>query len=265
MVALVRPGRCHPLDEHRQAAREMLVDEQLASAEVVDAAQQAAGDALRRFGDYLTENQIVSPEELAAAQAQRAQPLQKLGEALVELGYLTEAELEEALAIEARDRSAAGVILADMGVVDAEIVNAVMARKLGIPYVNLKDFRIPPAVLKRIPAAAAPASTPSGRRSGQCARRRGREPDGHGEARGPALRRRDEASSGDGLRRRHPRCARARTAWRVRGVAAAPRKAADVRSISEITHRALPTSRTPTWTNSSPSRTTARSSSSSTR
>ena len=60
--ALVRPGRCHPLDEHRQAAREMLVDGQLASAEVVDAAlskQQAMRS--RRFGDYLTEHQIVSP------------------------------------------------------------------------------------------------------------------------------------------------------------------------------------------------------------
>ena len=42
-----------------------------------------------------------------------------------------------------------------MGVVDAEVVNAVMAKKLGIPFVNLKNFRIPPGVLKRVPAAAA--------------------------------------------------------------------------------------------------------------
>jgi type II secretory ATPase GspE/PulE/Tfp pilus assembly ATPase PilB-like protein len=137
---------------------EMLVDEKLASAEVVDAAlskQQAM--RTRRFGDYLTENQIVSTEQLAAAlKQQRMQPIQKLGETLVELGYLTEAELEEALAIEARDRSVPlGQILSDMGVVDIEVVNAVMAKKLGIPFVSLKDFRIPPQVLKRIPAAAA--------------------------------------------------------------------------------------------------------------
>jgi type II secretory ATPase GspE/PulE/Tfp pilus assembly ATPase PilB-like protein len=137
---------------------EMLVDEKLASAEAVDAAlskQQAM--RARRFGDYLTEHQIVSPEQLATAlKQQRAQPMQKLGESLVELGYLTEAELEEALAIEARDRSVPlGQILADMGVVDAEVVNAVMARKLGIPFVSLKNFRIPPQVLKRIPAAVA--------------------------------------------------------------------------------------------------------------
>ena len=137
---------------------EMLVEERLASAEVVDAALSKQEQMRsRRFGDYLTEHQIVSPEQLAAAlKQQRAQPIQKLGETLVELGYLTEAELQEALAIEARDRSVPlGRILADMGVVDPEVVNAVMARKLGIPFVDLKNFTIPPEVLKRVPAAAA--------------------------------------------------------------------------------------------------------------
>ncbi|HEX7220385.1 MAG TPA: GspE/PulE family protein [Burkholderiales bacterium] len=137
---------------------ELLVEERLASAEVVDAAlnrQQAMRS--RRFGDYLTEHQIVSPEQLAAAlKQQRAQPIQKLGETLVELGYLTEAELQEALAIEARNRSVPlGKILSEMGVVDEEVVNAVIARKLGIPFVDLKNFTIAPEVLKRIPASAA--------------------------------------------------------------------------------------------------------------
>ena len=137
---------------------QMLVDENLASAEIVDAAlskQQAL--RTRRFGEYLTENQIVSQEQLAAAlKQQHTQPIQKLGEALVELGYLTEGELEEALAIEARDRSIPlGQILTDMGVVEADVVKGVMARKLGIPFISLKAFRIPPEVLKRIPAAVA--------------------------------------------------------------------------------------------------------------
>jgi type II secretory ATPase GspE/PulE/Tfp pilus assembly ATPase PilB-like protein len=137
---------------------EMLVEERLASAELVDEAlfkQQAMRS--RRFGDYLTENQIVSPEQLATALKQQlAQPVQKLGETLVELGYLTQAELQEALAIEARDRSVPlGKILADMGVIERDAVNAVMAKKLGIPFVNLKGFRIPPEVLRRIPAGVA--------------------------------------------------------------------------------------------------------------
>ena len=137
---------------------EMLVDEKLASSAAVEAAlskQQAL--RTRRFGEYLTENQIVSAEQLAQAlKHQRAQPVQKLGETLVELGHLSEAELREALAIEARDRSVPlGKILADMGVVEPEVLNGVIARKLGIPFVSLKTFRIPPEVLKRIPAALA--------------------------------------------------------------------------------------------------------------
>jgi len=137
---------------------EMLVDEKLASAADVGAAlEKQKSLRTRKLGEYLTANQIVSPEQLAAAlKHQSAQPVQKLGETLVELGYLTDAELQEALAIEARDRSVPlGQILADMGVLDAEVVNGVMARKLGIPFVNLRSFRVPPAVLKRLPAAVA--------------------------------------------------------------------------------------------------------------
>ena len=136
----------------------MLVDEKLASADAVGAAlEKQKSLRTRKLGEYLTANQIVSPEQLAAAlKAQSAQPVQRLGETLVAMGYLTEAELEEALAIEARDRSVPlGQILADMGVLDAEVVNGVMARKLGIPFVSLKSFRVPPAVLKRLPAAVA--------------------------------------------------------------------------------------------------------------
>jgi type II secretory ATPase GspE/PulE/Tfp pilus assembly ATPase PilB-like protein len=137
---------------------EMLVEEKLASAEAVGAAlARQKSLRTRKLGEYLTANQIVSPEQLAAALKQQGtQPVQKLGQTLVELGYLTDAELEEALAIEARDRSVPlGQILADMGVLDVEVVNGVIARKLGIPFVSLKSFRVAPKVLKRLPAAVA--------------------------------------------------------------------------------------------------------------
>ncbi len=137
---------------------QLLVDSKLASAEAVEAAlskQQALRG--RRFGEVLTENQIVSPEQLAAAlKAQRSQPIRRLGETLVELGYLSEAQLDEALAIEARERSTPlGQILVEMGVVDSDVLHGVMAKKLGIPFVNLRSFRIPPEVLRRLPAAVA--------------------------------------------------------------------------------------------------------------
>jgi type II secretory ATPase GspE/PulE/Tfp pilus assembly ATPase PilB-like protein len=137
---------------------EMLIDEQAASPETItQALEKQKLMRSRKLGEYLTANQIVSQEQLAAAlKAQQAQPVQKLGETLVELGFLTQAELDEALAIEARDRSVPlGRILADMGMVDIEVVHNVMAKKLGIPVVNLRTMRPSPEALKRIPAAIA--------------------------------------------------------------------------------------------------------------
>jgi type II secretory ATPase GspE/PulE/Tfp pilus assembly ATPase PilB-like protein len=137
---------------------ELLIDEQAASPETItQALEKQKLMRTRKLGEYLTANQIVSQEQLAAAlKAQQAQPVQKLGETLVELGFLTQAELDEALAIEARDRSVPlGRILADMGMVDIEVVHNVMAKKLGIPVVNLRTMRPSPEALKRIPAAIA--------------------------------------------------------------------------------------------------------------
>jgi type II secretory ATPase GspE/PulE/Tfp pilus assembly ATPase PilB-like protein len=137
---------------------QLLVDQKLASAESVDAAlQKQASMRTQRFGEYLTEHRIVSQEQLAAAlKQQRNEPVQKLGEVLVGLGYLTPTQLEDALSIAARNRSIPlGQILQDMGVIDAEAMNGVMAKKMGIPFIDLQKFRISPEALKRIPQAVA--------------------------------------------------------------------------------------------------------------
>ena len=137
---------------------QMLVDQKLASSEEIGAAlQKQTNLRTQKLGEYLTENQIVSQEQLAAAlKQQRAQPVQKLGETLVELGFLGPAELDEALAIKSRNRSIPlGQILLDMGIVDSGVINDVMARKLGIPVVDLRNLRISPEILKRIPAGVA--------------------------------------------------------------------------------------------------------------
>jgi len=137
---------------------QMLVDQKLASSEAVGAAlQRQINLRTQKLGEYLTENQIVSQEQLAAAlKQQRAQPVRKLGETLIELGYLDPAELDEALAIKSRNRATPlGQILLDMGIVDSAVINDVMARKLGIPTVDLHGIRIPPEILKRIPAGVA--------------------------------------------------------------------------------------------------------------
>jgi type II secretory ATPase GspE/PulE/Tfp pilus assembly ATPase PilB-like protein len=137
---------------------QMLVEEKLASSDLVDTAvlRQMALRS-RRMGEYLTETQIVSQAQLAAAiKRQQAQPVQMLGETLVELGYLSSAQLKDALAIEERNRTLPlGQILADMGVVEPEVINAVMARKLGIPFIDLRAFEVAPEILKKIPSNVA--------------------------------------------------------------------------------------------------------------
>jgi type II secretory ATPase GspE/PulE/Tfp pilus assembly ATPase PilB-like protein len=137
---------------------QMLVDQNLVSSELVDSAlQKQISLRGRRFGEYLTENQIVSAAQLdAALKQQQVQPVQRLGETLVELGYLTQPDLDTALAIEQRNRSIPlGQILTDMEVLDASVINSVMAKKLGIPFVNLSGFDIAPEILGRIPPAVA--------------------------------------------------------------------------------------------------------------
>ena len=137
---------------------ELLVQEGAASSEsITQALKKQKLMRSRRLGEYLTANEIVSHEQLAAAlKAQKAQPTMKLGETLLELGFLTKSELDEALAIEARDRSVPlGRVLADLGVLDIEVVHNVMAKKLGIPVVNLQKIHPSAEALKRIPAAIA--------------------------------------------------------------------------------------------------------------
>jgi len=137
---------------------EMLVEEKLASAAAVDTAvQRQTLLRSRRVGDYLTENRIVTQEQLAVAiKRHKDQPVKKLGETLVELGFLSAAELKDALAVEARNRTLPlGQILADMGVIEAEMIPAVMARQLGIPFIDLRSFEVAPEVLQKIPANTA--------------------------------------------------------------------------------------------------------------
>jgi type II secretory ATPase GspE/PulE/Tfp pilus assembly ATPase PilB-like protein len=136
----------------------LLIDAHAASEETIsEALEKQRRLRARKLGEYLTASQVVSHEQLATALKQQSvQPAQKLGDTLVDLGFLTRAELSEALAIEARDRTVPlGEILAGMGVVDMQLVHSVMARKLGVPFVDLTRFRASPEALKRIPPSVA--------------------------------------------------------------------------------------------------------------
>lgn len=136
----------------------LLIDADAASEETIsEALERQRQLRAQRLGEYLTSHQIVSHEQLALALGhQKSQPVQKLGETLVELGFLTKPELEEALAAEQKNRATPlGQILVEMGMLDPGLVHSVMAKKLGVPFVNLRAFQPSPEALKRIPPSVA--------------------------------------------------------------------------------------------------------------
>ena len=75
-----------------------------------------------------------------------------LGEILLRAKVINRQQLDEALQRQRRRQGKhLGRILIDLGIVTTEQVNFALARKFGIPYVKLEDYRISPQVLDRIP------------------------------------------------------------------------------------------------------------------
>jgi type II secretory ATPase GspE/PulE/Tfp pilus assembly ATPase PilB-like protein len=137
---------------------ELLVEENFASSEEVDAGlqkQQVMRD--RRIGDYFTGDAIIAPDQLSeVVRNLRNVPAKRLGEALIEAGLANSEQLDQALAEQAKNRKRPlGDIMVGMGIVDQATINRLMARKLGIPYVNLSRFDIDPNALKLVPEKVA--------------------------------------------------------------------------------------------------------------
>jgi len=137
---------------------QMLVDRNAASREAVETGlvmQKAF--RTQKLGEFLIENRIVTQDELVVAlKRQHASPALKLGDVLMELGFLTKSDRDEALESQAKNRDMPlGKILSNMGIVNPETIKAVMANKMGIPFVNLRQFSIAPEVLSKVPAGVA--------------------------------------------------------------------------------------------------------------
>ncbi len=134
----------------------ILVERKMASTEQIEDALNAQRKLrAQRLGELLTEKQVVTPEELSAAiQHTAARPILKLGEALIELGLLTDKELNDALEQQKLQRKKPlGQLLIEMGVVDRKTVRKVMVHKLGIPFVNLREFKVLRDVIPLVPAS----------------------------------------------------------------------------------------------------------------
>ena len=127
-----------------------LAELQLATS---DAVTQALGTQTKlreeKLGEYLAERAIVSATDLQRAlRAQEKRPSIRLGEFLMQAGLISEPQLDEALKLQARNRQRRlGEILVDMGIITIRQVQVALSDKLGIPYVNVRDFVIEPATL----------------------------------------------------------------------------------------------------------------------
>lgn len=137
---------------------EMLVEENIVTQEVVDTAlQDQQEERSRLLGEYLVTQKIVDSRELESALArQKHMPNLKLGEILVGEDLVSDAQLNEALKEQKKKRKGAlGEILVDRGVIHKDEIQQALAKKLGIPFVNLREFIVEPEVIRMLTAAIA--------------------------------------------------------------------------------------------------------------
>ena len=135
-----------------------LVESHAVSAEALELALNKQAKLRQdRIGNYLIDRAIISAEDLTRALASRAnEPTFRLGEILIEAELITPAQLQEALTIQAAHRERRiGEILIEMGAVSLRVIQFALSDKLGIPYVNARDFKIGPGALEMIDTAFA--------------------------------------------------------------------------------------------------------------
>jgi len=135
-----------------------LVEKHVVSAETLTPAlNKQAKLRQQRIGKYLTDRAIISTEELTRAlreQGKRANV--PLGQILIEAELITPEHVKEALAIQATNRERRiGAILIEMGAVSMPQIQFALSDKLGIPYVNVREFKIGPGALEAVDAAFA--------------------------------------------------------------------------------------------------------------
>ena len=135
-----------------------LVEKHVVSAEALALAlNKQAKLRQERIGNYLTDRALISTEELTRAlreQGKRANV--PLGEILIEAELITPEQLKDALAMQATHRERRiGDILIEMAAVSVRQIQFALSDKLGIPYVNVREFKIGPGALQAVDTAFA--------------------------------------------------------------------------------------------------------------
>lgn len=137
---------------------DLLVQGKQISQDALDSAlADQQSERSRLIGDYLVNQKIVDAKELEGALSrQKHMPNLRLGEILLTEDLVTEAQLQEALKEQKKKRKGAlGEILVSKGVIEKSEIQQCLAKKLGIPFVNLKEFIVEPDVIRMVAAAVA--------------------------------------------------------------------------------------------------------------
>lgn len=110
-----------------------------------------------KIGKCLVSNKIINSEALSVAlEKQKHIPHLKLGELLVDEDIITHSQLEYALKIQKKHKKTPlGELLVKKGFIQKEHLQKALAKKLGIPFVNLKEFIIEPEILSLLSASSA--------------------------------------------------------------------------------------------------------------
>jgi type II secretory ATPase GspE/PulE/Tfp pilus assembly ATPase PilB-like protein len=100
----------------------------------------------QRLGSLLLERRLINRGQLEKAIAeQAARPVRPLGEVLVEMGMLTREQVMNALAEQRKNRrKPIGTILVEMDLIDKDTLHAVLAQKVGVPYLDLRQYAFDP-------------------------------------------------------------------------------------------------------------------------
>ncbi|MEE8343396.1 MAG: ATPase, T2SS/T4P/T4SS family [Gammaproteobacteria bacterium] len=141
-----------------QRIGEILVEQKVVSEKQIDEALTVQEERRNLpIGAYLREKAIVSIAELERAlDRQKVVPHMKLGEILIGEGFINEEQLNAALEEQKNDRKVPlGQILIRQGLVTSGDIQQCLAKKLGIPFVDLKNFEIPSDITDLVPAALA--------------------------------------------------------------------------------------------------------------
>lgn len=108
----------------------------------------------KRIGEYLIDGQIVTSDQLINAIGQHTKTNYKLGDVLVKERLITKEQLETALDRQKLDKKKAlGEIIVGMGLVDEDTVKRMLVKKLGIPFVNIKNFSVDLNAVMLVPSS----------------------------------------------------------------------------------------------------------------